>query len=139
MAGGSNPGGAASRQVVREVVRCVVRGIGGRVRLREGGGATPSRTTTALATYTRRAPGSTESGPCRRRGLRQRNCGELLPPQGRDPRLFRLAQRLARGARSGRALSSSRVQRRPRPYRRPPVMQRSGLAQLGGSGSSVVE
>src|SRR6516162_9861937 len=70
----------APRQVVREVVRCVVRGIGGRVRLREGGGATPSRTTTALATYTRRAPGSNESGPCRRRGLRGRNCGEFLPP-----------------------------------------------------------
>src|SRR6201993_2780051 len=72
-------GGAASRQVVREVVRCVVRGIGERVRLREGGSAAPSRTTTALATYTRRAPGSNESGPCRRRGLRRRNCGELLP------------------------------------------------------------
>ena len=42
-----------------------------------------------------------------RRGLRGRNCGELLPPQGPDTRLFRLAQRLARGARSGRALSSS--------------------------------
>jgi len=43
-------------QVVREVVRCVVRGIGERVRLREGGSAAPSRTTTALATYIRRAP-----------------------------------------------------------------------------------
>jgi hypothetical protein len=106
------------------VVRCVVRGIDERVRLRERGSAAPSRTTTALATYTRRAPGSNESGPCRRRGLRRRNCGELLPPQGRDTRLFRLAQRLARGARSGRALSSSWVQRRPRPFRRPPVMQR---------------
>src|SRR5882672_5042000 len=48
VAGGSHPRGAASRQVVREVVRCVVRGIGERVRLREGGGAAPSWTTTAL-------------------------------------------------------------------------------------------
>src|SRR5262249_49522024 len=38
--------------------------VGERVRLRERGRAAPSRTTTALATYNRRAPGSNESGPC---------------------------------------------------------------------------